>query len=195
MKSTNTAHYKIGVFGSATQEIDQTLKKAKAIGKELGKRKLIVITGATSGIPNLVAVEAHKQGSEIWGFSPATTYKDQLKINAKGDNSIYKKFFYVPKTYEFAKNIDVCRKYRNVDSTASCDGAIIIAGRWGTLNEFTNLVDMGKVIGVLTGTGGIADELPKLTRKINKANKSKVIFSNSPEELIIRILTEITKRA
>lgn len=58
--------------------------------------------------------------------------------------------------------------YHNVLTTAACDAGIIIAGRWGSMNEFTNLYDMGKVIGVLTGTGGIADELPQLLKKISK---------------------------
>ena len=60
------------------------------------------------------------------------------------------------------------KKYRNVSSTANCDAGIIISGRWGTMNEFTNLYDMGKVIGILTETSGVADEIKNLSKKINK---------------------------
>lgn len=191
MKSINTGKYKIGIFGSAVKEVEKTLQKAKKIGEELGKRKVIIITGALPGIPDLVAIEARKSGAEIWGFSPATTKKDQLSINTDGDNTIYSKFFFVPKTYEFANNFEVSKKYRNVNSTATCDAGIIIAGRWGTLNEFTNLMDMGKVIGVLTGTGGVADEILSLSKKIHKGNKSKLIFSNSATGLVKKVILEL----
>jgi len=60
-----------------------------------------------------------------------------------------------------------------------------------TMNEFTNLIDMGKVIGVLRGTGGIADELEQLTKKINKPSKAKVIFHDSPKELVQEVLKEL----
>jgi len=35
---------------------------------------------------------------------------------------------------------------------------MIISGGWGGLNEFTNLLYDGKPIGVLIGTGGVADD-------------------------------------
>src|SRR3989344_5343320 len=194
MKSISTDRYKIGIFGSAVKEVEKTVQKAKKIGEELGKMKVIIITGASSGIPDLVATEGQKFGAEIWGFSPTKTKKDQLATNSDGDNTIYSKFFYVPKTYEFANNIEVSKKYRNVNSTATCDAGIIIAGRWGTLNEFTNLMDMGKVIGVLTKTGGIADELPKLCKKIDKKSKAKVFFNSNPKTLVKEVMNELKSR-
>ena len=74
------------------------------------------------------------------------------------------------------------------------DAGIIISGRWGTMNEFTNLHDMGKVIGVLTGTGGVADDLSSLSKKIHKPSKAVVIFDSSPEQLVKRILEELKHR-
>ena len=79
-------------------------------------------------------------------------------------------------------------------STATADAGIIISGRWGTMNEFTNLYDMGKVIGVLTGFGGIADELPSLSKKINKQSKAKVFFSDNPDTLVSEIINELKQR-
>ena len=76
-------------------------------------------------------------------------------------------------------------------STANCDAGIIISGRWGTMNEFTNLFDMGKAIGVLTGTGGVADELPAFCKKITKHNRSKVIFNDEPEKLVELVIKEL----
>lgn len=186
--------YKIGVFGSAEGDFNLTLGKAKELGKALGKRNVIVITGATTGLPYETSLEAYKGGSKIWGFSAAIDLENQKELTVGLDNTIFSKLFYIPRNYQFANDKNVSRKYRNVTSTATCDAGIIISGRWGTLNEFTNLYDMGKVIGVLTGTGGIADELVNLYKKINKKSKAIVIFDTQPEKLIAKIIKELKKR-
>lgn len=186
--------YKIGVFGSAEGNIQKIFNKAHVLGKELGKQKVIVITGASTGLPYEVAKTAKAAGAEVWGFSQTTNLKEQEKLTPNCDSSIYKKLIYIPENYEFAANNSVCKKYRNVTSTANCDAGIIIAGRWGTMNEFTNLYDMGKVIGVLTGTGGITDELENLNKKIKKKSKAKLLFNSSPYRLIRNVILELKKK-
>ena len=42
------------------------------------------------------------------------------------------------------------------------DTVIIFGGGIGTLNEFTIAYDEGKLIGVLEGTGGVADRVNEL---------------------------------
>lgn len=184
--------YKIGVFGSSAGDLDKIIPKAHELGEELSKQNIIIITGACAGLPFEVASTAYKNGTEIWGYSQAVDLKNQ-NILVTTDNTIYKKLIYIPQSYEFATDFLITRKYRNVSSTANCDAGIIISGRWGTLNEFTNLYDMGKVIGVLTGTGGIADELENLNKKIHKPGKAKVIFNNDPKNLVKQILAELDK--
>lgn len=186
--------YKVGIFGSAEGDFEKILTKAQELGRVLAEKKVIVVTGASTGIPFVVARNAYEHVAEIWGFSPATNLTAQRKMMEGIDNDVFSKLFFIPKGYLFAKDENVCRKYRNVTSTATCDAGIIISGRWGTMNEFTNLFDMGKIIGVLTGTGGIADELESLMEKINKPSKAKVFFSDSPNELIKKILSELEQR-
>lgn len=187
--------FKIGIFGSAAGEIDSNnIEKAKELGKTLSSYQADIITGACSGLPYLTAYEASRKGNSIWGYSPKFDLIGQEKFTPKDDLSMYKKLIFMPRDFEFASNDQVCKKYRNVISTASCDAGIIISGRWGTLNEFTNLYDMGKVIGVLTGTGGIADELSSFCKKINKESKAKVLFSNSPTILVQNVIQELKER-
>lgn len=186
--------YKIGVFGSAEDFDKSLITKVRDLGKILGQKRFIVITGATSGLPYLVSFEAFKNGAEIWGYSYEQNLEDIKKRMLDHDTSIYKQLVYVPKNFPFASNIEICRKYRNVISTANCDAGIIISGRWGTMNEFTNLFDMGKVIGILTETGGIADELVNLYPKVSKKNNAKVFFSNSSSILVEKIITELKNR-
>lgn len=181
--------WKIGVFGSNQEELDpNTIDIAKQLGRELARWNIILITGGSSGIPYIVASEAAKRGTDVWGYSPFRDIRIQKKLVPNEDVSIYKKLIFVSKDFPFAPNIEVSKKYRNVISTANCDAGIIISGRWGTLNEFTNLYDMGKVIGVLTGTGGVADELPVLTKRIRKKSKARIVFNNNPKELISKII-------
>lgn len=185
--------YKIGVFGSAVNEGEKIQEKARRLGRELTKQDVILITGVASGLPYEVVWSAAKAGSTIEGFSPCVDLESQKKETPEQDLTIYKKITFVPKDSPFANNINVCRKYRNVNSTANCHAGIIISGRWGTMNEFTNLFDMGKVIGVLTTTGGVADELPRLMKKISKKTNAVVIFSDSPRVLVRKVLGELRK--
>lgn len=192
MKSGRKKKYKIGIFGSSLEELSPyTINKAVQVGKELSNHNVILITGASSGIPYQSAYTAAKNDIEVWGYSPMLNIKGQKEFTPNDHTSIYQKLIFVPSDFEFAKNLDVCKKYRNVISTANCDAGIIISGRWGTLNEFTNLYDMGKIIGVLTNTGGVADELPRLSQRISKKSKAKVIFSESPKELVEKIIKEL----
>lgn len=183
--------YKIGVFGSADGDLESIISKAHKLGEELGKRKVIVISGATTGLPQEASFVAHKHGAKLWGFSAGTDLASHNQLAPGLDSSIYSKLIYIPKDYEFASSIDVCRKYRNVTSTASCDAGIIISGRWGTMNEFTNLYDIGKIIGVLTGTGGIADELESMMKRITKPSKAKVLFDSNPKILVGKIFDKL----
>ena len=185
-------NYKVGIFGSAAGEIDaDSEEKAKELGRVLSNYKITIISGACSGLPYLAANEAHKNGNLVWGYSPMLDLEGQKKFTPKDDLSIYDKLIFIPKDFTYSNDEQVCKKYRNVISTANCDAGIIISGRWGTMNEFTNLFDMGKVIGVLMGTGGIADELEKLNGKIKKKSKARVLFESSPKILIKNVIESL----
>jgi predicted Rossmann-fold nucleotide-binding protein len=185
--------YKIGVYGSAAGDYAAFVPIAEKIGSALGKHadSVIIITGACSGLPYAAAKAAASKDTEVWGFSSSL---DLLALKAEypdNDVTFYKKLIYVPSEFSFSDNDLARKKYRNVISTATCDAAIIISGRWGTLNEFTNLVDFGKTVGVLTGTGGIADELPALTRKISKPGQGQILFDADPKVLVDKLLSEL----
>ena len=190
----NRLKFKIGIFGSAVSDDDGTVQKAKELAQELSNFDVVVLTGAGSGLPYLVSYEAFKKGVEVWGFAPTVNHEKQKKLYPSLDLKIYSELYYVPEDYKFADRVEVLRKYRNVNSTATCEAGIIIAGRWGTMNEFTNLYDMGKVIGVLTGTGGVADELPNLVKKISKKSEATLIFNDSPKDLLKKVISELGRR-
>lgn len=185
--------YKIGVYGSAAGDYAAFVPAAEQIGHLLGERadSVIVITGACPGLPYAAAKVAAAGGAEVWGFSSSLNKAAQLAEYPDDDLSLYKKLHYIPADFPLAGNQQVCKKYRNVISTATCDAAIILSGRWGTLNEFTNLIDFGKTVGVLTGSGGIADELSGLARQISKPGQGEIIFDDDPEALIDKLLSAL----
>lgn len=66
----------------------------------------------------------------------------------------------------------------------SSDIVLFVAGAMGSLNEFTIAHDEGKIIGCLTGTGGVADQADYLIEKFGKRGKAVVFKDEDPEKLI-----------
>jgi len=181
----------IGIFGSAVYLGSDIDEKAKSLGFALAQENVRLITGACSGLPYQVAKTAFQtKKTEIWGFSPAIDFEEQVRLTPDDDNQIYSKLIYVDKRYEDF-DISIRRKMRNISSTAACHAGIIIAGRWGTLNEVSNLYDMGKVIGVLTGTGGAADKIEELNTEFKKPSDAIFIHESNPVLLVTKLLIEI----
>jgi len=68
---------------------------------------------------------------------------------------------------------------------------IFVAGRVGTLNEFTIAFEDKKPIGILTGTGGISDELDHIL-EVAKRGHPRIVFDDDPKRLVDKVL-EMTK--
>ena len=163
---------KIGVMGSA-EEATAINKKADALGKAIAARDAIVLTGATTGLIYQTGKAARDAGAMHIGISPAHDEHEHIE--------------------KYSLPVDACDaiiytgfglKGRNVVLVRSCDIVIFIAGSMGSLNEFTIAYDEGKIIGCLVGTGGVADEIERLTAALRKKTKAHVIYEADPEGLI-----------
>jgi uncharacterized protein (TIGR00725 family) len=169
---------KIGVMGSASEsgrpEAAQTvIEKAESLARALAKREVLLLTGATTGVVYLVGKTAHDEGAFHIGISPASNQQehvDQYKLPLDACDAIIYTGFGL--------------KGRNVVLVRSCDVVLFIAGAMGSLNEFTIAHDEGKIIGCLTGTGGVADEAEGLVQKFGKRNQTPVFWNDDPEKLI-----------
>ena len=69
---------------------------------------------------------------------------------------------------------------------------IVTCGRLGTLNEFTIAFEDEKPIGVLVGTGGMADELKKILEHAHRG-MGKVVFESEPKALVEKVIQLIKK--
>ena len=87
-------------------------------------------------------------------------------------------------------------KGRNVVLVRTCDIVLFIAGSMGSLNEFTIAHDEGKVIGCLTGTGGVADEAGLSPgRSFRRRPGARVFQNDDPAKLLDACLSELESRA
>lgn len=76
----------------------------------------------------------------------------------------------------------------------SCDVVLVFRGGMGTLNELTIAHDEGRVVGCLTGTGGIADEAGRLLQVLPKRSSAVVLFDADPARLLDRCLEALKGR-
>lgn len=133
----------------------------------------MLLTGATTGIVYVVGKTAHEAGSFHVGISPASNEDEHVEIYKLPldacDTIVYTGFGL---------------KGRNVVLVRSCDIVLFVAGAMGTLNEFTIAHDERKIIGCLTGTGGVADDSEYLLQNFGKRSTARIFHDEDPERLI-----------
>ena len=178
---------KVGVMGSAGDTSPAKAKaslaeKAAALAQAIAERDLLLLTGATTGLVYLVGKTAHDAGVFHIGISPGANKEEHVQ--------------------KFKLPVDACDaivytgfglKGRNVVLVRSCDIVLFIAGSMGSLNEFTIAHDEGKVIGCLTKTGGVADEVSSLLRKFSKQTGAQVFENDDPKLLLDACLKALTQ--
>ena len=146
---------------------------AERLGAALARHSCILVTGATTGLPDLVARAFRKHGGFALGISPASSRREHVDRYGLPDEGsdviVYTGFGY---------------KGRNVINVRSSDIVLIFGGATGTLNEFTIAYDEGKVIGVLEGSGGVADHIREIIDFCKKPTQGIVLFANDPEKLV-----------
>ena len=178
----------VGVMGAsendalASSEKVRLTELAEQLGAALAKHECILITGATTGLPDLVAKAFRKQGGFALGVSPAENREEHVqRYRLPEDNSdviVYTGFGY---------------KGRNIINVRSSDVVIIFGGATGTLNEFTIAYDEGKVIGVLEGSGGVANHTQEIIDFCKKPTRGIVLFDKDPEKLVQRCLAALSE--
>jgi len=156
-------------------------KLAKEIGKEIARQNCNLITGATTGVPYLVAQGCKEAGGFSVGFSPAVSETAHLKTY-KLPLEVFDVIIYTGADYAG----------RNVMMTKSADGVVIICGRMGTLHEFATAFEIQRPIAILEGTGGTADKIRKIVTGPYRGVK-KIIYERDPKKLIEKLIELIKK--
>lgn len=167
----------IGVFGSAGGSNLELLKtEANIIGREIAEHGYIMVTGGCPGLPFEAAIGASEKGGLVLGISPAMNLDEHVQLY---------KFPIDPYLLIFT---GMNKKGRNIINTRTCNGAIFISGRSGTLNEFTTFYDEAtekNVVGLLAGSGGVVDRhiIPYID-ETEKKSKAMVVIESDPAQLV-----------
>ncbi len=167
---------KIGVMGSAqgpTMGSDNSIQKAKELGKWIAKTDCILVNGACPGLPNEAAIEAKEAGGFVMGISPAFSEKEHVEMYKSPDIA-----------YDVIIYTGLGLMERDIINIRSSDAIITVGGGIGTLNEFTVAYDEGKIVGILTGTGGISDHIPTILKMCNRKQTDRIIFDSDPRKLV-----------
>ena len=172
---------KIAVSGSGRDKgtVPKIAEKAKELGKEIAKQGHILLTGGCGGYPKAAAQGALEAGGKVIAYSPA---KDEAEHVER---------------YGFSADIFSEVKYtglgipeRNIPLVKDSNAVIMIGGKAGTLNEFTLAFHEGKAVGVLKGSGGVTDLIPKIAEVCDKiGEKDLVVYSDKPKELVKKLIS------
>jgi uncharacterized protein (TIGR00725 family) len=181
MISMKAKRYKIAVSGAIeTSGIGiHALDEAKTLGKAIGKRGHILMTGSHHGFPLFSAMGAKDAGGETIYFSPASHEKEHTEgyrlDTDYGDVIIYTGFG------EIGSNIFLAR---------SADAVVVGFGKPGALHEFDLALRAGKPVGILKGSWNTDEALEKLAH----ASHKPVVVEDDPDMLIEKLIELMVKQ-
>lgn len=174
---------KLGVMGAASGNLTPEVRAAAfELGAAAGDLGLVVITGAAPGLPWESARGAQSRGGLSVGISPALSLHEHVN------------FYHSPTdVFDVIIYTGSGLMGREIVNIRSSDMVAIVGGHSGTLGEFAIAYDEGKLIGVLEGSGGIADIVPSLVLAIEKDTGAAIVYDPDPRSLVQRLVDEYVR--
>jgi uncharacterized protein (TIGR00725 family) len=161
-------------MGSASGSLsEEALARARAVGQAVAAAGAILVTGACPGLPYAAVEGAREAGGLVVGISPALSKTEHVR-----------RFQSPVDGFDLLVYTGSGLMGREVINIRSSDLVIIIGGHSGTLGEFAIAYDEGRLIGVLTGTGGVADMVRELVARMSKPTGAHVIYDDDPHRLV-----------
>jgi uncharacterized protein (TIGR00725 family) len=165
-------------MGSASGTLeDDVLARCTLLGRTIAERRCTLITGACPGLSYAAVEGAKAAGGLVVGISPGLSHDEHvLKYRSPVDG------------FDVIIYTGSGLMGREIENIRSSDIVVIAGGSSGTLGEFAIAYDEGRLIGVLTSTGGIAGHIPDLVRLFSKPTGAQVLYDDDPVSLIDRLL-------
>jgi uncharacterized protein (TIGR00725 family) len=168
----------IGVMGSSGGELNtEVKKKVFRLGEVIAERDAILITGGCPGLPYEAIRGAKAKGGMTLGISPGLSIDEHQH-----------KFRSPIEDFDVLIYTGSGLMGREITNIRSCDIIVIVGGRTGTLGELAIAYDEGRLIGVLTGSGGITEIVETIIRVSDKQTGACVLYEEDPEKLIDRLI-------
>jgi uncharacterized protein (TIGR00725 family) len=169
---------RIGVMGSAGGDLKpEQLDLCRRLGRAIAEHGCCLLTGACPGLPHAAALGAQEAGGQVVGISPAANLREHVETYGAPYQGCDLLIF---------TGLGVMG--RELVNIRSSDIVVVVGGRSGTLGEFAIAYEEGKLIGVLTGTGGITGALPTLEASLKKGTGAQVLYEPDPERLVDELL-------
>ena len=141
---------------------DKALKIAEEIGKEIAKRGAILICGGRGGIMQSACKGAKEGGGITIGILPFSKEEANPYVDVAIESGL--------------------GHFRNYIIISSADAVIAICGRWGTLNEISTSIILGKPTILVKGTGGVVDEI--IENKILENIEGRYLIARDAKEAL-----------
>lgn len=169
----------VGVMGSAGAPIrPEADKAARELGRAIARAGCTLVTGACPGLPYAAVEGAKEFGGLVVGISPALSVDEHVE-----------RFHSPVAGFDLLVFTGSGLMGREVTNIRSSDMVVIVGGRSGTLGEFAIAYDEGRLIGVLTGTGGVADMIGTVVARMEKTTGARVLYDDDPDRLMARLLS------
>ncbi|MBI2197660.1 MAG: LOG family protein [Candidatus Rokubacteria bacterium] len=168
----------IGVMGASGGDLTEEIKqRAYRLGETIAERDATLITGGCPGLPYEAVRGAKTKGGLVVGISPGLSideHQGKYRSPVEGFDVLI-----------FTGSGLMGREITNIRSS---DIVVIAGGRTGTLGELAIAYDEGRLIGVLTGTGGITGIVEEILRVSGKETGACVIYDDDPVKLVDRLI-------
>ncbi len=172
---------KVGVMGSASGELmaDPTVRlRVASLGRAVAQAGCVLVNGACPGLPDVAAEAANEAGGLVVGISPAFSEAEHVHIYTSPIAH-----------YDVLLYTGLGLMERDIINIRSSDVVIFVAGGMGTLNEFTVAYEERKVIGALTGLGGVSDRLQEVLDLSGRRWRPETMAVDSdPVRLVERVI-------
>jgi len=154
-----------------------TQRKAYQLGEAIAEHDAILITGGCPGLPYDAVRGAKAKNGLVVGISPGLSIDEHIgKYSSPVDG------------FDLLIYTGSGLMGREITNIRSCDIVIIVGGRTGTLGEFSIAYDEGRLIGVLSGTGGITEILATIIKASGKDTGACVLCDDDPVKLVARLI-------
>jgi uncharacterized protein (TIGR00725 family) len=168
----------IGVMGASGGTLsEESRQRAYRLGEAIAGRDVILITGGCPGLPYEAVRGAKARGGFVLGISPGLSIDEhQGKYRSPVEG------------FDVLVYTGSGLMGREITNIRSCDIVVIVGGRTGTLGELAIAYDEGRLIGVLTGTGGITVMVEDIIRLCQKDTGACVLYDDDPVRLVDRLI-------
>lgn len=167
----------VGLMGSAGGGLAADVRqKVRRMGQIVGQRGYVLITGAAPGLPQDAVTGAKEMGGVVVGISPALNFEEHVR-----------RYGSPTRGYDVVVYTGSGLMGREIENIRSSDVVVIAGGRSGTLGEFAIAYDEGKVIGILQGTGGIAEHIEEIVRMVGKDTGAILCYDDDPARLMDKL--------